>query len=69
MPNRQGIYYLDPAKLKARKIARRAHPTQKPCEVCGRANRTFRHHDDYNKPEEIRFLCGSCHQRHHRGTL
>lgn len=45
----------------------------KVCEVCG-AVKTFRdgrsgiqaHHDDYNKPLEVRWLCQKCHHEWHK---
>jgi hypothetical protein len=36
-----------------------------PCEVCGNNLETHAHHDDYAKPLEVRWLCRSCHKRHH----
>jgi hypothetical protein len=37
-----------------------------PCEACGNPN-THAHHDDYNKPFDIRWLCPSHHKQHHKG--
>ena len=38
------------------------------CEQCGGKHEydaLQAHHDDYSKPLEVRWLCRSCHQRHH----
>lgn len=46
------------------------------CEACGKGSEhppgtydylknIHAHHDDYSKPLEVRWLCGSCHKRHH----
>lgn len=37
---------------------------RKPCEVCGEI-KTDAHHDDYNKPLDVRWLCRKHHLRHH----
>lgn len=37
---------------------------RQPCEVCGDAN-VQAHHDDYDKPLEVRWLC-PLHHRHER---
>lgn len=35
------------------------------CENCGASGTVVRHHDDYRKPDETRWLCHSCHRRWH----
>lgn len=37
----------------------------RPCEKCGAA-KVEKHHDDYSKPLEVRWLCRGCHLAHHR---
>lgn len=36
-----------------------------PCEVCGKRKKVVAHHDDYSKPLDVRWLCGSHHKQHH----
>jgi hypothetical protein len=36
-----------------------------PCEICGDV-KVDGHHDDYNKPLEVRWLCRTHHKRWHR---
>ena len=38
---------------------------KKPCEICGEAN-VDGHHDDYEKPLEVRWLCRKHHAEHHK---
>lgn len=37
----------------------------KNCEACGRDARIYGHHDDYNEPFKIKWVCGSCHRKIH----
>jgi hypothetical protein len=39
--------------------------TKQPCEVCGKL-RVDAHHDDYNRPFDVRWLCRLHHNEHHR---
>lgn len=43
------------AHIRARKV-----PIQ-PCEVCSTKENVHKHHDDYSKPLEVRFLCDVHH--------
>ena len=36
-----------------------------PCQVCGKLN-AFAHHDDYNKPLEVKWFCNYHHSEYHR---
>jgi len=37
-----------------------------PCERCGTTEKVEAHHDDYDKPLEVRWLCFTHHREHHR---
>lgn len=37
---------------------------RQPCENCGET-KVHAHHDDYEKPLEVRWLCAVCHSEHH----
>ena len=51
-------------RVLARLAARKAFPDGQPCEVCG-APDADRHHDDYDKHLDIRWLCRPHHIQHH----
>ena len=58
----------DPLKRKARmkaydQIVKRGG--RKPCERCGAENGQM-HHDDYDRPLAVRWLCAACHGVEHR---
>jgi hypothetical protein len=49
-----------------RKRAQRAVPVSgSNCAECGCDTSLTRHHFDYSKPEEVRIICRSCHQKMH----
>lgn len=67
----------DPAKDKARMAVfvaiQKGELTPQPCEKCGDnpvahdgRRAVHAHHDDYNNPLEVRWLCYPCHGREHR---
>jgi len=57
-----------PEKVKARQIVHNAIQSgklvRKPCEVCGDDN-TQAHHEDYNKPLDVIWLCPKHHRKKH----
>jgi len=61
-------YYI---KSKARMLAYKTIKIKDTdeCVICGiikkDSNKFIRHHDDYNKPLEVRFMCDICHGRYH----
>lgn len=56
-------------RKKAREIfnhyVRDKHIEKQPCEVCGKSE-TEAHHDNYDKPLVVRWLCFDCHRRWHK---
>ena len=53
-----------PEKKEAR-IKARAIPTPERCEQCGDVSKICRHHPDYQKPKDVKFLCIDCHKKEH----
>ena len=49
------------ANHKVEKAIMRGKLTKMPCEKCGATETVYAHHDDYNKPLEVRWLCVDCH--------
>lgn len=58
-----------PKRARARSIVAKAKRTgkliPKPCLVCGASQDIQAHHEDYNKPLEVIWLCRSCHRDLH----
>jgi hypothetical protein len=66
--NKPKLYSIDLEENKrylARAAANRAYPTPKQCEIDGCQEIGERHHDDYDKPLEIRWLCPTHHKELH----
>ena len=53
------------AKDRVKYAIRIGRLVRQPCEVCGMTDRVHAHHDDYDKPLEIRWLCYVHHREHH----
>lgn len=47
---------------------RRGKVKKGPCEVCG-SKAVEAHHDDYDKPLEVRWLCKKHHRAHHKAEV
>lgn len=63
-----------PQKAKARLLiltAIRSGNIIKPdkCTICDRKAKLTGHHEDYNKPLEVVWICASCHNYIHKGVL
>lgn len=65
---REAERYRNGGKIRkqAQAIARRdGRPAPMFCEDCGVRPPIDRHHDDYTKPLEIKWLCRQCHMKWH----
>ncbi len=60
-PEKRKAYSELWAAISSNKIVK---PTE--CEECGGHGLIDGHHDDYNKPLVVRWLCRSCHKAHHK---
>ena len=61
----------DPKKIHARSIlngAVRHGKIQRPsqCQKCGTIGMVYAHHEDYDKPLDVEWLCSECHGKRHR---
>ncbi|WBU62103.1 hypothetical protein [Paracoccus albus] len=54
------------AHLAVQRGLKRGEITRQPCEVCGHP-KTDAHHDDYDAPLQVRWLCRQHHTRLHNG--
>jgi hypothetical protein len=64
-------YELNYFKEIVKRIAQRKIkiPKNQVCERCNEMLAVDRHHKNYKKPLEVKFLCRSCHLKIHRGKL
>lgn len=53
----------NPKKVDAQKAV--ADLPWEPCEICDETQNVVKHHDDYDKPTRIRFLCAQHHRDWH----
>lgn len=56
------------AHLATASALKRGILVREPCEVCGEAN-VDAHHDDYDRPLRVRWLCRKHHKAEHRGEM
>jgi hypothetical protein len=61
----------NPEKISAQRKVRNAIKTGKLirspyCEICKKECKTDGHHEDYNKPLEVIWMCSQCHLYHHQ---
>ena len=54
------------ARDEVRKARRNGTLIPGPCKICGSEEDIQAHHEDYSKPLEVEWLCGSCHRDLHR---
>jgi len=68
-PKHSKLHPVARRKANARSYAntyqKRGKLIPKPCEVCG--GKAQKHHDDYSKPLQVRWLCRRDHMKEHGG--
>lgn len=59
----EGVKYMicEYCASKAKDALNKGILIEQPCEICGTKENIIKHHEDYNKPLEVRWLC----KRHH----
>lgn len=65
------IYSTNPLNKKKIYASRQAEMKRKinsECSICGSKIRLQRHHDNYDKPLEVRIVCHECHKTIHKET-
>ncbi len=68
--SRQRVWQLlNPEKTRAHHLAAHLSPTGNLCERCEQARPLERHHPDYSKPKDVRWLCRKCHDKAHEGSV
>lgn len=71
LPNGYAKEYREkfPKKYKAHNMVNNAIRDKKlfpePCEICGTTEAVHAHHDDYDRPLNVRWLCAAHHQQWH----
>jgi len=55
------------ARCKVRYALKTGQLVKGPCEECGRLDRVEAHHEDYEKPLEVRWFCQVHHKQLHAG--
>jgi hypothetical protein len=53
------------ARIKANAAVQVGKLARRPCEICGSTERVEKHHDDYTKPLNVRWLCKQHHMELH----
>lgn len=64
--NRREKYGISTHKIVSNAI-KRGELVKQPCEECG-SMEVQAHHDNYNKPLEVRWLCDTCHKKWHQNN-
>ncbi len=57
--------FKDSVRKFTRHKVKKGELIEMPCEVCRTTEKVEAHHDDYNKPLDVRWLCRKHHREHH----